>query len=433
MQYYISSSSPLVPVSSSCSSSSSWHLAYSMSSGLAPLFLLSLTLQEVVELLHFFDILGQQCGLCLQGVVDVSQTTCTTWQGTGLPVVHWYWSCWRWREDCGHHWRHLWARLVWWHTMWSCYQYLHIGKEYQEEKCNEHLSLSLSLSLSLLSSPLLSSLPLPLSFPSIDLLLTFPFLFLSTFSIHSLLSSTSKIPSPHFSLHLPQLRVRHLPWGLLVWDHPSLSARHLNIVRWLQLRAFLLFSFLWPTPAWFKLWLAATTALCWYIAVLISLTVCKNVYMYVRSYIMCMLHVWGVYHKKCSWFSYLLQPIPNVSKGVAIIHIIKFDNYWDFNSYFTPGVFNGVRPLVWIIVFGDSIHNFADGITLGAAIFHSLSLGLSMTVAIVLHEIPHEIGTLVAITSISNFWYSCGAKAGACMTEIYHNIKYKDGRLFYTI
>ena len=67
------------------------------------------------------------------------------------------------------------------------------------------------------------------------------------------------------------------------------------------------------------------------------------------------------------------------------------------------GYFHGVRPLAWIIVFGDSIHNFADGITLGAAISHSLSLGLSMTVAIVLHEIPHEIGMLVAITAISNF------------------------------
>ena len=62
------------------------------------------------------------------------------------------------------------------------------------------------------------------------------------------------------------------------------------------------------------------------------------------------------------------------------------------------GYFHGVRPLAWIIVFGDSIHNFADGITLGAAISHSLSLGLSMTVAIVLHEIPHEIGmSIVAL------------------------------------
>ena len=56
------------------------------------------------------------------------------------------------------------------------------------------------------------------------------------------------------------------------------------------------------------------------------------------------------------------------------------------------GYFRGIRPLAWIIIAGDSIHNFADGITLGAAIAQSLSLGLSTTVAIVLHEIPHELG-----------------------------------------
>ena len=41
------------------------------------------------------------------------------------------------------------------------------------------------------------------------------------------------------------------------------------------------------------------------------------------------------------------------------------------------------------------MHNFADGITLGAAISQSLALGLSTALAIVLHEIPHEIGTVL--------------------------------------
>ena len=51
-----------------------------------------------------------------------------------------------------------------------------------------------------------------------------------------------------------------------------------------------------------------------------------------------------------------------------------------------------VKPLAWVIIFGDAIHNFADGLALGAAISQSLSLGVSTTIAIVFHELPHELG-----------------------------------------
>ena len=38
------------------------------------------------------------------------------------------------------------------------------------------------------------------------------------------------------------------------------------------------------------------------------------------------------------------------------------------------------------------MHNFADGLALGAAIAQSIALGLGTMVAIVFHEIPHELG-----------------------------------------
>jgi zinc and cadmium transporter len=43
-------------------------------------------------------------------------------------------------------------------------------------------------------------------------------------------------------------------------------------------------------------------------------------------------------------------------------------------------------------LFGDAVHNFIDGLILGASFLVSLPVGIATSVAIVLHEIPQEIG-----------------------------------------
>ena len=51
------------------------------------------------------------------------------------------------------------------------------------------------------------------------------------------------------------------------------------------------------------------------------------------------------------------------------------------------------RPeLVAINLLGDAIHNFIDGIMIGASYLVSPELGLSTTMAVLLHEIPQELG-----------------------------------------
>lgn len=53
----------------------------------------------------------------------------------------------------------------------------------------------------------------------------------------------------------------------------------------------------------------------------------------------------------------------------------------------------GERPaLAAINVIGDAIHNFIDGVLIGASYLVSPSLGISTTVAVLLHEIPQELG-----------------------------------------
>ncbi len=50
------------------------------------------------------------------------------------------------------------------------------------------------------------------------------------------------------------------------------------------------------------------------------------------------------------------------------------------------------HPLVFMNLVGDAFHNFIDGVVIAAGFLVSFPLGIATTVAVVLHEIPQEIG-----------------------------------------
>ena len=51
-------------------------------------------------------------------------------------------------------------------------------------------------------------------------------------------------------------------------------------------------------------------------------------------------------------------------------------------------------PLLSIALTGTSLHNFMDGLLFGASYLVSPIIGFTMTIAVVLHEIPHELGDI---------------------------------------
>jgi zinc and cadmium transporter len=51
-----------------------------------------------------------------------------------------------------------------------------------------------------------------------------------------------------------------------------------------------------------------------------------------------------------------------------------------------------LHPVVTLNLIGDGVHNFIDGMLIGASYLVSFPIGITTTIAVVLHEIPQEIG-----------------------------------------
>lgn len=52
----------------------------------------------------------------------------------------------------------------------------------------------------------------------------------------------------------------------------------------------------------------------------------------------------------------------------------------------------GIHPTLGLIIIGDTLHNFIDGLVIGAAFLVDVPTGIVVTLAIAAHEIPQEVG-----------------------------------------
>jgi zinc transporter ZupT len=58
-----------------------------------------------------------------------------------------------------------------------------------------------------------------------------------------------------------------------------------------------------------------------------------------------------------------------------------------------------IATVAWMIIFGDGLHNFIDGVSIGASFSESILSGLSVSVAVMCEEFPHELGDVAILVS----------------------------------
>ena len=76
--------------------------------------------------------------------------------------------------------------------------------------------------------------------------------------------------------------------------------------------------------------------------------------------------------------------------GILIFFVLERFLHWHHEHH--SQTVNPVHPVAYINLVSDGVHNFLDGLIIGASYLVSIPIGMATTVAVALHEIPQEQG-----------------------------------------
>jgi zinc and cadmium transporter len=80
----------------------------------------------------------------------------------------------------------------------------------------------------------------------------------------------------------------------------------------------------------------------------------------------------------------------NVLAGIFVFFILEKFLHWRHEHVLQQK--NQLHPVGYVNIVADALHNLVDGILIGASYLVDVRVGLATTVAVLLHEIPQEMG-----------------------------------------
>ncbi len=93
-------------------------------------------------------------------------------------------------------------------------------------------------------------------------------------------------------------------------------------------------------------------------------------------------------------FEIILNPVHvsvAIIAGIFIFFVLEKFLHWHHHQTGADDE-HCIHPAGHKIVISDGVHNFIDGLIIGSSYLVSVEVGIATTIAIILHEIPQEIG-----------------------------------------
>jgi len=81
--------------------------------------------------------------------------------------------------------------------------------------------------------------------------------------------------------------------------------------------------------------------------------------------------------------------------GILIFFVLEKFLHWHHHGEDSEET--TIHPAGKLILLSDGVHNFIDGIIIGVSFLVSVPVGIATTIAVILHEIPQEIGDFAVL------------------------------------